>query len=299
MKKLPFTGSGVAMVTPFTDDDKINYESVSELVEMHINHKTDCIIVCGTTGEASVLTDDEQEELIRRTVKCANGRIPVIAGAGSNNTKALVTKAKRAEAAGADGILSVTPFYNKANTTGLIEHYKSLSCAVKLPIIVYNVPSRTGMNIPISAYHELEQFENIVGVKEASGSISYVSEIRSAAPSLGIYSGNDDMTVPVISLGGVGVISVLGNIFPDELSEMCRLALTGDISKAGEMQNEFIPAIKALFSEVNPIPVKSAMRILGYKVGRTRLPLGEPDSEKLGFLMRLLLNGYGAKKHDR
>ena len=295
MKKLPFTGSGVAMVTPFTYDDKIDYESISSLTEMHISHKTDSIIVCGTTGEASVLSEEEQEKLIRFCVKCADGRIPIVAGAGSNNTKALITKAKRAEAAGADAILSVTPFYNKANDTGLLEHYRSLAEAVSLPVIVYNVPSRTGMSIPAGMYHELEKIKNIVGVKEASGNISYVSEIRSAAPSLGIYSGSDDMTVPVISLGGAGVISVLGNIFPEELAVMCRLALSGETAKAGEIQNKFIPAVKALFCEVNPIPIKNAMRLLGYNVGRTRLPLGEMDKEKLDFMMKLLINDFDAE----
>ena len=296
MKKLPFTGSGVAMVTPFTQDNTIDYESVASLIEMHIKYKTDCIIACGTTGEASVLTDDEQENLIRFCVQCANGRIPIIAGAGSNNTKALVTKAQRAEAAGADGILSVTPFYNKANYTGLIGHYKALAKAVKLPIILYNVPSRTGMNMPVPAYLELSEEENIVGVKEASGNIAYVSEIRSRVPSLAIYAGNDDMTVPVMSLGGVGVISVLGNILPDKVSKMCSLALSGKIIEAGEMQNELLPLIKELFFEVNPIPVKNAMRRLGYIVGSTRLPLGKPDEEKLDSLMNLLINRYGAEK---
>lgn len=295
MKKLPFMGSGVALVTPFTEDNKIDYDSLSELIEMHIRHKTDAIVICGTTGEASTLTDDEQEAIIGFAVKFAAGRIPVIAGAGSNNTAALIEKAKRAENAGADAILSVTPFYNKANYSGVTAHYECLSHTVDIPIIIYNVPSRTGMSMPVDALERLSELDNIVGIKEASGNAAFVSKIRYSVPEIGVYSGNDDIVVPVMALGGVGVISVCANIFPDRVHEMCRLMLDGKTAEAAKLQNGLSEVNEKLFSEVNPIPVKSAMNTLGYRVGKTRLPLGKMDRKRFDDMMKVLYD-YGAER---
>lgn len=295
MKKLPFIGSGVALVTPFTEDNRIDYDTLSELIQMHIRHKTDAIIVCGTTGEASTLTDDEQEELISFSVKCANGKIPVIAGAGSNNTSALIIKAKRAENAGACAVLSVTPFYNKANLSGITAHYESLAQAIDIPIIIYNVPSRTGMSIPVEAFSRLAEIDNIVGIKESSGNVAFVSKIRHLVPDMGIYSGNDDIAVPVMALGGVGVISVCANIFPDWVHEMCSLMGVGKTADAAKLQNELFGVNEKLFCEVNPIPVKNAMNALGYGVGKTRLPLGEMDKNKFDDMMKVLYD-YGAER---
>ena len=295
MKKLPFIGSGVALVTPFTEDNRIDYDTLSELIQMHIRHKTDAIIVCGTTGEASTLTDDEQEELISFSVKCANGKIPVIAGAGSNNTSALIIKAKRAENAGACAVLSVTPFYNKANLCGITAHYESLAQAIDIPIIIYNVPSRTGMSIPVEALSRLAKIDNIVGIKEASGNVAFVSKIRHLVPDMGIYSGNDDIAVPVMALGGVGVISVCANIFPDRVHDMCSLMGDGKTADAAKLQNELCVVNEKLFCEVNPIPVKNAMNALGYSVGKTRLPLGEMDKKKFDDMMKVLYD-YGAER---
>ena len=295
MKKLPFIGSGVALVTPFTEDYRIDYDTLSELIQMHIRHKTDAIIVCGTTGEASTLTDDEQEELISFSVKCANGKIPVIAGAGSNNTSALIIKAKRAENAGACAVLSVTPFYNKANLCGITAHYESLAQAIDIPIIIYNVPSRTGMSIPVEALSRLAKIDNIVGIKESSGNVAFASKIRYLVPDIGIYSGNDDIAVPVMALGGVGVISVCANIFPDRVHDMCSLMHDGKTADAAKLQNELCVVNEKLFCEVNPIPVKNAMNALGYSVGKTRLPLGEMDKKKFDDMMKVLYD-YGAER---
>ena len=295
MKNLPFFGSGVALVTPFTNDNKLDFECLEQLINMHIKHKTDAIVVCGTTGEASTLSDDEQEALIDFSVKCADGKIPIIAGAGSNNTEALIKKAKRAESVGADAILSVTPFYNKANSDGIGEHYKSLCNAVSLPIIVYNVPQRTGMAVSVKDLKNLYKIENIVGIKEASGDVSFVSKIRYEMPEIGVYSGNDDICVPIMSLGGVGVISVCANIFPEEMHQICALMSMGNVLEAQKLQVGISKVIEALFCEVNPIPVKNAMRALGYHVGKTRLPLGKMNEEKYKNMMQVLYD-YGAKK---
>lgn len=295
MKTLPFTGSGVAIVTPFLENHEIDYESLAELIEMHIARKTDAIIICGTTGEASAMPDDEHLAAIAFTVKQVNGRIPVIAGTGSNDTYHAINLSKRAEQLGADGLLSVTPYYNKANTSGLIAHFKAIADAVNIPIILYNVPSRTGVNFSISVLKELAKIDNIVALKEASGNISYLAQVAAEVPELYLYSGNDDMIVPTMALGGVGVISVVANIFPDETHDICEKFANGDIEGSRKLQLEMLDLINKLFIEVNPVPVKSAMKELGYRVGNLRLPLGPMNDDNLKVLMDAL-NAYGAKK---
>lgn len=295
MKTLPFTGSGVAIVTPFLENHEIDYESLAELIEMHIARKTDAIIICGTTGEASAMPDDEHLAAIAFTVKQVNGRIPVIAGTGSNDTYHAINLSKRAEQLGADALLSVTPYYNKANTSGLIAHFKAIAEAVNIPIILYNVPSRTGVNFSISVLKELAKIDNIVALKEASGNISYLAQVAAEVPELYLYSGNDDMIVPTMSLGGVGVISVVANIFPDETHDICEKFASGDIEGSRKLQLEMLDLINKLFIEVNPVPVKSAMKELGYRVGNLRLPLGPMSDDNLKILMDAL-NAYGAKK---
>lgn len=295
MKKLPFKGSGVALVTPFTNENKIDFDALIDLINMHINHKTDAIVVCGTTGEASTLSDIEQEELIAFSKKAVNNKVPLIAGAGSNNTKNAVKKAKTAQNAGADAILSVTPFYNKANFDGIIEHYKAIANAVDVPIILYNVPQRTGMSLPIEVLLKLSEIDNIVAIKEASGNLSYVSQIAAYVPDIYIYSGNDDIALSVMAMGGMGVISVAANIVPEDIHNMCESVFLNDIKKAGTIQKDLIKVIDKLFIEVNPIPVKNAMNKLGYKVGETRLPLGKMSEENLAKLMDTLYE-YGVKK---
>ncbi len=295
MKQLPFTGSGVAIVTPFTDNHEINYNSLGELIEMHIERKTDAIIICGTTGEASAMPDEEHLAAIEYTVKQANHRIPIIAGTGSNDTNHAINLSKRAEQLGADGLLSVTPYYNKANKSGVIAHFKAIAKAVDIPIILYNVPSRTGMNFSIDVLKELAKIDNIVGLKEASGNISYTAKVAAEVPELYLYSGNDDMIVPMMSLGGKGVISVVANILPDETHDICEMFLNGDIEGSRKLQLQMLDLINKLFIEVNPVPVKYAMKELGYKVGDVRLPLGPLDENNLKILMESL-EAFGVKK---
>lgn len=294
MKKIPFTGSGVAIVTPF-DGDKVNYDALGELIEMHIANKTDAIIICGTTGEASTMPDAEHLAVIAYAVEKTAGRIPVIAGTGSNDTAHAVRLSVEAEKAGADGILSVTPYYNKTTQKGLISHFTAIAKAVTIPIILYNVPSRTGVAISISVLQELAKLDNIVAVKEASGNISYAAQVAAKVPDLYIYSGNDDMIVPVMSLGGKGVISVLANILPAETHDICQKYLDGDVQQACRQQLELLDLINTLFIEVNPVPVKVAMRELGYPVGNLRLPLDEMEEANLEKLRNTLVR-YGVKK---
>ncbi len=280
-KKLPFSGSGVALVTPF-DGLKTNYEELGKLIEFHIENKTDAIIICGTTGEASTMPDEEHLAAIKYTVEKAAGRITVIAGTGSNDTAHAVELSKKAEEYGADGLLQVTPYYNKATQKGLIAHFGAVAEAVSIPIILYNVPSRTGVSIAVDTLKTLaEKYDNIVAIKEASGNISYTAKVAAEVPELYIYSGNDDMVVPVMSLGGKGVISVVANIMPEETHNMCQYFLDGDEVKARELQLKMLDIINTLFIEVNPIPVKTAMRLLGYNVGNMRLPLTEMDEKNL------------------
>ena len=279
-KTLPFTGSGVAIVTPF-EGYKTNYDELGRLIDMNIENGTDAIIICGTTGEASTMPDAEHLAAIEYTVKKVNGRVPVIAGTGSNETAHAVELSKKAEELGADGLLQVTPYYNKASSKCLIAHISAVAEAVNIPVILYNVPSRTGVNIPIPVLKELAKVPNIVAIKEASGNISYTAKIAAEIPELYIYSGNDDMIVPVLSLGGKGVISVLANIMPQETHDMCQAFFDGDTEKAREMQLKYLDLINNLFIEVNPIPVKTALNLMGYKVGNLRLPLLDMEEKNL------------------
>ena len=276
-----FTGSGVALVTPFGEDKSVDYEMLGRLIERQVTEKTDAIIVCGTTGEPATLTKEERDRVIRYTVKKVAHRIPVIVGTGSNCTQHAVESAKEAEQLGADGILVVTPYYNKATQKGLFLHYQAVACATKLPIIIYNVPSRTGCNIkPDTNAKLVQEYPNIVGVKEASGDISQVADLaRLVGERIAIYSGNDDQILPILSLGGKGVISVLANVVPRETHELVMEYLQGNSQKALELQLKFLPLVRQLFCEVNPIPVKAAMEMIGYPCGMPRLPLTKLEEE--------------------
>lgn len=275
-----FEGSGVAIVTPFkdTENQEINYEVLEELIEFQIANGTDSIIIAGTTGEASTLTDEEQLDLIRFTVEKVNGRVPVIGGAGSNDTRHGVGLTRAVEATGVDAILSVTPYYNKTSQKGLIEHYKAIANSVKVPIVLYNVPGRTGQNITSESLVELAKIDNIVSLKDATGNFGQaVDNLRLLGDRLDIYSGNDDTIIPLMSLGAKGVISVLANIAPKATAEMTHAWLDGDIKKAAAMQAEYKELIDCLFVEPNPIPVKAGMQLLGFNVGPMRLPLTDAD----------------------
>lgn len=280
MKNTIFTGAGIAIVTPFYDDGSINYDRLGEMIDHQIENHTDAIIICGTTGEASTMTDEEHLECIKFAVKRTAGRVPVIAGTGSNDTKYAVELSKEAEAAGADALLLVTPYYNKTTQKGLILHFNTIADAVNIPIVLYNIPGRTGMNMEVSTVKELSKHKNIVALKEASGNISYVAKlIAECGDNIDIYSGNDDMIVPVMSLGGKGVISVLSHILPKETHDMVQLCLDNDFAKATEMQIKYLDLINALFIEVNPIPVKEALNMTDWNVGPCRLPLCEMSDE--------------------
>ena len=274
-----FTGAGVALITPMNDDGSVNYEKLRELLEFHVANKTDAIIICGTTGEASTLSDEEHLECIRFACEVINKRIPVIAGTGSNCTQSAIELSKEAEKSGVDGLLSVTPYYNKATQNGLKAHYKAIAKEVNVPIILYNVPSRTGTRLaPQTVVDLCHEVPNIVGVKDATGDISEVAELMSLAKgTVDVYSGNDDQIVPVLSLGGKGVISVLSNILPKETHDMVASYLDGDVVKSCEMQLKYFDLVKALFCEVNPIPVKKALNLMGMEVGSLRLPLTEME----------------------
>ena len=281
-----FKGAGVAIVTPMKANGEINYDKFGELIEFQIANKTDAIIVCGTTGEASTLSHEEHLEAIDFCVKQVAGRIPVIAGTGSNSTETAIYLSKEAEKSGVDGLLLVSPYYNKATQNGLYNHFKTVAKAVKLPILLYNVPSRTGCNIlPETVIRLCEDVENIVGVKEASGNISQIAKLAAGAKGkVDIYSGNDDHIVPVLSLGGIGVISVLSNIAPKETHDICERYFTGDVEGSCKLQLEVMELCDALFCEVNPIPVKKALNLMGMEAGSLRLPLTEMEegnAEKL------------------
>lgn len=287
-----FTGSGVALVTPFKDGE-VHYEKLEELLEWHVANQTDAIIICGTTGEASTLTDKERKAVIKFTVDVVNGRIPVIAGSGSNNTAHAVELSQYCESVGVDGLLVVTPYYNKATDLGLLKHYEMIANSVQLPIILYNVPGRTGVNLTPPLVQKLAQIKNIVGIKEASGDISQVAEmIRLCGEDFLVYSGNDDMIVPVLSLGGQGVISVLANILPQVTHDLVSSYLEGDVKKSRQLQLGVNGLVHALFIEVNPIPIKTAMNVLGMEVGSFRLPLTEMAATNLVVLKEELTN-YG------
>lgn len=291
-----FKGAGVAIVTPFNEKG-VNFEKLGELIEWHIKEGTDAIIICGTTGEASTMTQEEQQAAIKFTVEKVAGRIPVIAGTGSNNTAHAVEMSEYAQSAGADALLVITPYYNKTTQKGLVAHFTEIARHVDIPIIIYNVPSRTSLNMLPETYLELSKHvDNVVGVKEASGDIVQVAEIaRIMGKSFEIYSGNDDQVIPIMSLGGLGVISVTANIIPAKIHKMTTAYLNGDIERARDMQLELNPLNKALFIETNPIPVKTAMNLMGFNVGPLRLPLVEMSDKNLEYL-KSVLTKYGLLK---
>ncbi len=274
-----FEGSGVALATPFTENG-ISYDTLEKLVEFQIENGTDALIACGTTGEPATMTDDEQRSVIECVVKTASGRVPVIAGVGGNNTAHVIASAKAAQALGANALLAVTPYYNKCTDAGLLAHFTALADATDLPVILYNVPSRTGVNISPAIYESLCCHEKIAGIKEASGNIAQVVETaRRIRGKAALYSGNDDQVVPLLSLGGNGVISVLANIMPKYVHNMVQNYLDGKIREACEMQLEINPLVSALFTEVNPIPIKTALRMIGFDMGPFRLPLTELEQK--------------------
>lgn len=285
-----FKGAGVAIVTPFTQDDKVNFEELGKMIDFQIAGGTDAIIICGTTGESSTLTHEEHDECIKFAVEHTAGRVPVIAGTGSNSTAEAIRLSTHAQNNGADALLLVTPYYNKATQRGLIQHYTAIANSVDLPIILYNVPSRTGVNIlPQTAVTLAKNVKNIVAVKEASGNISQVAELAALADGcIDIYSGNDDQVVPLLSLGGVGVISVLSNVMPKLTHDMVMSYLNGDVKLSRQLQLSVMNLNKALFCEVNPIPVKEALNMMGWNAGAVRSPLCEMEPQHKELLRKEL-----------
>lgn len=288
MKRILFKGCGTAIATPFNEEG-VNLKEFARLVEDQIANGVDAIIVCGTTGESSTMTTEEKIQTIECAVKTSNGRVPIIAGTGSNNTRGVIELSKKVEELGVDGLLIVTPYYNKTTQQGLVSHYTEIAKNTKLPIILYNVPSRTGLNILPETALELSKVENIVAIKEASGDLSQIAKTANLCrDNLQIYSGNDDQILPILSLGGIGVISVLSNVRPKYTHDICQNYFDGNIEKATKMQLDAIPLISALFSEVNPIPVKEALNICGYNFGIPRLPLIPMSSAKREILKKCL-----------
>ena len=278
MKKPVFTGAAVAIITPMRADGSVDFEELGRIIDDQIDNGTDAIVICGTTGESPTLTDEEHTTCIRYAVKKTAGRVPVIAGTGSNDTKYAIWLSRQAQADGADALLLVTPYYNKTSQAGLIAHYSAIADAVDLPCILYNVPSRTGCNLTAASLKQLAKHPNINAVKEASGNISQVAEIAAACgEELNLYSGNDDQIVPLLALGGKGVISVLSNVAPRYTHDICAKWFAGDTAGSLAMQLAALPLCKALFADVNPIPVKWAMNRLGWHAGACRLPLVDPD----------------------
>ncbi|MBQ6333371.1 MAG: 4-hydroxy-tetrahydrodipicolinate synthase [Clostridia bacterium] len=287
-----FTGSAVALITPF-HDGTIDYTALTRLIELQIAAGSDAIVALGTTGEAATMMEDEREEVIRFVVERVSNRIPVIVGTGSNNTEDAIQKSRFAEAVGADGLLIVTPFYNKTTQEGLLAHYSSIAEQVRLPIIVYNVPSRTGLNIkPETVAKLVRSCENIVGIKEASGDISQITKLAAICPECDIYSGNDDQVVPILSIGGKGVISTIANIHPEAMHMMCKAYFDGDVEEARRLQLALLPLQQAAFCEVNPIPIKTMMGLLKLCDPEVRLPLVKPSLEHYE-LMENTLRDYG------
>lgn len=281
MKHTIFTGSATALVTPINEKG-IDFDALEKIIEFQIENSTDALVICGTTGEAPTLEDSEHLDAIECAVSVSKGRIPVIAGTGSNNTAHAVMMNKEAQKLGANGLLWVAPYYNKSTQRGLIEHYHTLAASTDLPAILYNVPSRTGSDILPTTVETLSKVENIVAIKEATGDVGRCVEIISrCGDDIDVYSGNDDVIVPMMSVGSKGVISVLSNIMPKETHDMCTLCLDGDYKRAGDMQVKFLPLIRALFCEVNPIPVKTAMNLMGFNAGKLRLPLFEMEEKNL------------------
>ncbi len=289
MKKNIFRGSGVALITPMKESGEVNYTLLERLLENQIENKTDAIIICGTTGESATMSHKERCEVIKFAVDKVNGRIPIVAGTGSNNTMYSVELSKEAQNIGVDGLLVVTPYYNKTSQNGLIRHYNYIADSVNLPIILYNVPSRTGVNIKPETYLELSKHENIVATKEANGDMSSVAEtIALCGDNLSVYSGNDDQTVPIMSLGGIGVISVFANICPEKSHQLTENCLNGNIKEAAKIQLEYLKLMNAMFSDVNPIPVKQAMNLMGFDCGRCRMPLDDMPEDKMNKLKEVL-----------
>ncbi len=281
MKKPIFTGAGVAIVTPFHEDGSVNYEGLKTLLEYQIAHGTDAIIICGTTGESATLTHEEHTKVIRFTVDTVAHRIPVIAGTGSNDTAYALNLSNEAEKDGVDGLLMVTPYYNKASQEGLIKHYNYVADRVSTPIILYNVPSRTGCEIKSETAAELAKHERIYGIKEATGNLSTIAKTISLCPEdFAVYSGNDDQITPIMSLGGKGVISVLSNVAPQVAHDIAASALKGDFETSRKLQLDYLQLCNDLFMDVNPIPVKAALRMMGFEVGPLRMPLCDMPAEK-------------------
>lgn len=291
-----FTGSGVAIITPMQADGSVNFPVLKELLEFQLENGTDAIIICGTTGEASTMTDEEQIETVRFAVETVAKRVPVIAGAGSNDTAHAIELAKGCENVGVDGVLLVTPYYNKTTQKGLIKHYTAIANSINIPVILYNVPGRTGLSISPQTCYELSKVKNIVGIKEASGNFSNIAQIASlCGPDFDLYSGNDDQNVPILSLGGKGIISVLANVAPKDAHDMVAKFHAGDTKGAAELQLKSIELINALFCEVNPIPVKTALSLMGFNVGVCKAPLCEMEPEHLEVLKKAMKN-YGLIK---
>ena len=287
-----FTGAGVAIVTPFNEDGSINYDRLDELIEFHCAHKTDSIVICGTTGESATMTEEEHMQCVKFTIDRVNKRVPVIAGTGSNCTRTAIDMSKEASEYGADGLLLVTPYYNKATQNGLIAHYTAICNEVNIPAILYNVPSRTGCGLqPQTVATLVKDVENIVGIKEASGNISTVAQIMHLCDgNVDLYSGNDDQVVPLLALGGIGVISVLSNVAPAYVHDMCYNFFSGDIAGSRRMQLDALPLVDALFCEVNPIPVKAALNMMGKEVGTLRAPLTEMEDAHKEVLKKAMMD---------
>lgn len=293
MKNTIFTGAGVAIITPMLEDGSVDFEGLGKNIDFQIENGTDAIIICGTTGESSTLDDEEHRACIRFAVEHTHNRVPVIAGTGSNDTKYAIELSQEAQQLGADALLVVTPYYNKATQHGLAMHYNAIADSVDLPIILYNIPSRTGVGFEVNTIAELAQHKNIVAVKEASGNISYTAKLAAKCGDVvDIYSGNDDMIVPIMSLGGKGVISVLSNVLPKETHQMTQLCLDNDFKSATQLQLKYLRLINDLFIEVNPIPVKEAMNQLGMPAGPCRMPLCDMTDEHKAAMRKTLL-AYG------
>ncbi|HPY85931.1 MAG TPA: 4-hydroxy-tetrahydrodipicolinate synthase [Ruminococcus flavefaciens] len=296
MKNTIFTGAAIAIITPMNADGSINYDKLGELIDDQIENGTDAIVICGTTGEASTMTDEEHRDCIKYAVEKTAGRVPVIAGTGSNDTKYAIELSKEAESLGADALLLVTPYYNKTTQKGLIMHFTAIADAVNIPIILYNIPGRTGVNMEVATVKELAKHKNIAAIKEASGNISYAAKLIAACgDSIDVYSGNDDMIVPIMSLGGKGVISVLSHVIPKETHMMAQYCLDNNFAEATKLQIEYLDLINDLFIEVNPIPVKEAMNMIGFAAGPCRMPLCEMTDEHKAAL-RACLEKHGLIK---
>ena len=296
MKNTIFTGAAIAIITPMNDDGSINYSVLGEMIDDQIDNCTDAIVICGTTGEASTMTDAEHLECIRFAVERVNGRVPVIAGTGSNDTAYAIKLSKEAEEVGADALLLVTPYYNKTTQKGLIAHFTAIADAVNIPIVLYNIPGRTGVNMDVATIKKLAEHRNIAAVKEASGNISYAAKlIAECGDMIDVYSGNDDMIVPLMSLGAKGVISVLSHVIPKETHMMAQYCLDNNFAEASKLQIEYLDLINNLFIEVNPIPVKEAVNMMGVNAGPCRLPLVEMTDEHKAAL-RASLEKHGLIK---